>query len=604
MTLLDTFADAGVLASADTHVARAMGRLGGETDESVLLAAALATRAVRQGSVCIELSRMREVGVDSGGEVDVYALPWPDLAEVLAALERSPLIVGSPAGPLRPLHLSGDLLYLDRYYRQEEAVREILDNRAGPAPGVDADRLAEGLRRFFPEPGTDRQRVAAAVAVLSATSVIAGGPGTGKTHTVARILALLFDQHGPELRVGLAAPTGRASAQLQDAVATQADALGLPRTLAAQTIHRMLGFKPGSASRFRHDADNHLPYDVVIVDETSMVSLTIMCRLVEAMRSDARLILVGDPDQLASVDAGAVLADLVSRTVVRAPSPALDGLLAQEGAGGAEPALSLDEVAAARGGVVRLLRGRRFGGMLGGLADAVRGGDADEVMRLLRDGGDEIEWCAADDLRGVRADVMSAAEETTRLATAGDAFGALSAVRRHRLLCAHSDGASGVQRWGRLAEEWIGVTRGDRDWYAGQPLLVTANDYDARVYNGDVGVVVAPSGVPQSDRFRSGGENPFLRAAFARGTGVALLYPNQLVSVRSVYAMTIHRSQGSQYDAVSVVIPPVDSRLLTRELLYTAITRARSRVRLIGEEAAIRAGVERRVLRASGLRTR
>ncbi|GAB3135129.1 exodeoxyribonuclease V subunit alpha [Tsukamurella serpentis] len=593
-TLLETFTGAGVLASADVRVATTLGRLGGEPDESVLLAAALATRAVRLGSVCLELSRLRDVAVDGDGEIDVDALPWPEEDALRGALRRSPLVVGAQTGPLRPLRLVDDeLLYLDRYHRQEQTVRSVLDARAGAVSGVDIARLREGLRTRFGEPGPDRQRLAAAVSVLGQTTVLAGGPGTGKTYTVARILALLFDQHGPGLRVGLAAPTGRAAAQLAGEVRAQGTALGLPGDLQAQTIHRMLGFKPGNASRFRHDAGNHLPYDVVVVDETSMVSLTIMCRLLEALRPDARLILVGDPDQLASVDAGAVLADLVVRGVTCEPSPEFEALLAEEAdrTGGEEEVLVPQELADARRGVIRLRRGRRFTGALGELADAVRRGDADRVIELARAGGDgAIEWCDPDDLDGLRADVAAAGAATASVAREGLAAEAAAGVQRHRVLCAHSEGPSGVTRWAQLAEEWSGV-RGGSGWYAGQPLLVTANDYDAKVYNGDVGVVIAHDGDPTD-----------LRAAFARGSEVALLYPNQLVAVRTVYAMTIHRSQGSQYEAVSVVIPPADSRLLTRELLYTAITRARHRVRLIGAEDAIRAGVERRVLRASGLR--
>lgn len=593
--LLQTFAEAGVLGPADVHVASTLGRLGGESDETVLLAAALATRAVRLGSVCLELSRLRDVAVDGDDAVDLEALPWPESGVVLAALRRSPLVVGSGAGPLTPLRLvDGELLYLDRYHRQEETVRAVLDARADAVPGVDVERLRVGLRARFPDPGPDRQRLAAAASVLGRTTVLAGGPGTGKTYTVARILALLFDQHGPGLRVGLAAPTGRAAAQLAGEVRKQGEALGLPRHIPAQTIHRMLGFKPGSASRFRHDALNHLPYDVVVVDETSMVSLTIMCRLLEALRPDARLILVGDPDQLASVDAGAVLGDLVHRGVTRAPAPAVEEFLADEAArtGGDEDALDEGELAEARRGVVRLRRGRRFSGALGELADAVRRGDADRVIELARAGGDgAIEWCEPDDLAGLRADVEAASAATGAAARVGRAVEAASAVQLHRVLCAHSEGPSGVTRWAQLAEEWSGVRPGGSGWYAGQPLLVTANDYDTKVYNGDVGVVIAHGGDPAD-----------LRAAFSRGGELALLYPNQLMAVRTVYAMTIHRSQGSQYEAVSVVIPPADSRLLTRELLYTAITRARQRVRLVGSEEALRAGVQRQVLRASGLR--
>lgn len=599
--LLAVFADAGVLMPAEVHVARALGRLAAESDPAVLLAAALATRAVRLGSVCLELESLRAVTVDVQTEQDLDQLPWPQPEALTVALRASPLVVGSAAGPLRPLHLvepgSGPRLYLDRYFRQEQTVREILDTRGGAAVAVDPAVLRAGLARHFPEPGPDRQRLAAALAVLGHTTVLAGGPGTGKTYTVARILRLLLDQQGERLRVGLAAPTGRAAAQLAGAVRRQGADLGLPE-YRAQTIHRMLGFKPGARNRFRHGRRNHLPYDVVVIDETSMVSLTLMCRLLEALRPDARLILVGDPHQLTSVDAGAVLGDLEERGVTAAPSPMVGEVVEFEQAapaGADEAPLDGPELAAVRRGVVRLARSRRFDRRLGALADAVREGRADEVVDLAQAGGEAIDWVRdPEDVTAVRADVLDAARATVTAAADGRAKAAAAAVQRHRVLCAHSEGPSGVTRWAQLAEDWAQVpVRGG--WYPGQPLLVTANDYDAGVFNGDVGVVIDAA---------AGAGEPDLRVAFERGSGTEplLLYPNQLVAARTVYAMTIHRSQGSQYRTVSVVIPPAQSRLLTRELLYTAITRAEHKVRLIGSEEALRAGVQRRVLRASGLR--
>nr|MBA2390020.1 AAA family ATPase [Geodermatophilaceae bacterium] len=305
--LLAAFNDAGVLEAADVHVALRLGRLGGESSEAVLLAAALAVRAVRLGSVCVDLLRLREVNVE---DLDVESLPWPSLDEVVAGLRVSPLVVGSSAGPLRPLRLTdtdeGPLLYLDRYYRQEQTIRTALDSRANESPPYDLGLLVAGLAAAFTAAAPDRQRVAAAIAVSRWTSVVTGGPGTGKTHTIARIISLLQAQQ-PGLRVALATPTGKAAAQLQEEVGLQG--LDLP----AMTLHRLLGWLPGSSSRFRHNATNRLPYDVVIVDECSMVSLTMMARLVEAVRPDARLVLVGDADQLASIDAGAVLGDLVAR---------------------------------------------------------------------------------------------------------------------------------------------------------------------------------------------------------------------------------------------------------------------------------------------------
>lgn len=591
---------AGALSAADIHVAQTLATLSRtEIEPTVLLAAALAVRAVRLGSVCVEVDRLSEVAVDTEEfGIDLSTLPWPDPAEVVAALTKSPFVMGADSGPLRPLHLAktpeGPLLYLRRYFLQEQRIRELLDERARSHPSVEVGKLTTGLARHFPDAAPDRQRVAAALATAGWTTVIAGGPGTGKTHTVARVLALMFDEYGPQLRVALAAPTGRAAAQLEESVRSQAGALGLPEHLTATTLHRLLGWKPGNRSRFAHDANNRLPHDLVVVDETSMVSLTMMSRLLDALRPHSRLVLVGDPDQLASVDAGAVLADLVARPVSQPIHPVLEEVLAPDLVEDAadDDALTTDERDRLGGGVIRLTKVRRFGEQIKRLASAVREGDSDLVIELLGAGHPEFELVDPDDLTGVRDETVTAAARLGEAAAAGDPRSALEGLQTHRLLCAHREGSSGVEFWSRLAMEWIDAPADALDagsWYPGQPLLVTANDYDTGIFNGDTGVVVRTEGR--------------LMVAFARGSSWKLLHPSQLVAAVPVYAMTIHRSQGSQYESVSVVIPPERSALLTRELLYTAITRASRHVRLIGTEAAVRAGVDRKVLRASGLRT-
>lgn len=600
--LLRAFNEAGVLDAADVHVALRLGALGGESSEPVLLATALTVRAVRSGSVCLDLSRIRDVAVDEwvvadGAEIDVAALPWPADDEIRAGLTASPLVVGGQAGPLRPLRLVDELLYLEKYFRQEQTVRNVLDTRAQELPEVDEARLASGLAQLFPDAqAPDRQRIAAAVAATNRTAVIVGGPGTGKTHTVARVLALLLGQHGPRLRIGLAAPTGKAAARLQEAVRDQAEIVGLPPDLTAMTLHRMLGWRRAGATRFRYNATNHLPYDVVVVDETSMVSLTMMCRLLEAVRPDARLVLVGDPDQLTSVDAGAVLADLVKRPVRIPANPVLVRAVEadlQATDDPAEAALSDRERNRLGAGVIRLSRGRRFGGEIARLAAAVRDDRPDEALEILRSGAEDVSFVGPGDLGALQKDVIVSAEAVTAAADEGDVVRALRESEAHRLLCAHRDGPYGASWWARMSMDWIGEETGRRvdpdRWYPGQPLLVTANDYEARIYNGDTGVVVR-------------GREGELVAAFARGEEPLLLHPSRLSSVQTVYAMTIHRSQGSQYDTVSVVLPAEGSSLLTRELLYTAITRARSHVRIIGTEDALREGIARQVLRASGLR--
>ncbi|WP_406278463.1 exodeoxyribonuclease V subunit alpha [Nocardia sp. NBC_00881] len=615
--LLRMFNEAGVLSAADVHVALRLGRLGGESSEQVLFVAALAVRAVRSGSVCLELHRMREIGVDADetwdAGIDPATLPWPDIAAVVAAVRVSPLVRGGPAGPLRPLRLvesqsaddSGPLLYLDRYYQQEQTIRRVLTERSGNHPVVDQEIVRRELDRLFETPTgatPDRQRLAAVLAATHWTTVVAGGPGTGKTHTIARIIALL-DAHRkatpklPALRIALAAPTGKAAARLQEAVREQAESLGLPE-LTAATLHRLLGWQRGRTTRFKHHEFNRLPYDVIVVDETSMVSLTMMSRLLAALRPDTRLVLVGDPDQLASVDAGAVLADLVAGPVAGAPNPVLEEIIGPESTAPEDhpEGLTALERIRLRGGIVRLTRGRRFGGRIADLAVAVRAGDADTALGLLRAGGTELSLSASDDMAAVRADVARAAHAVTAAALDGDAAGALTALESHRLLCAHRQGPFGVERWDGMAAEWAAAAGAGPDshqapWYPGQPLLVTANDHEARIYNGDTGVVV---------RMPDGS----LRAALQRGSEPYLVHPTQFPAVVTVFAMTIHRSQGSQYDTVSVVLPEPESTLLTRELLYTAITRARRHVRIIGTDESVRAGIARRVLRASGLSRR
>jgi exodeoxyribonuclease V alpha subunit len=273
--VLRPFQDAGVLTLGDVHTAVQVCRLAGEPNDHVRLALALAVRALRFGSVCLELDRIRQATSDidlDGGWAAVGELPWPAADELLAALRRSPLVIGGPTGLLRPLTLidsdGGWLLYLDRYFKQEQTIRRVLTEREQSRPAVDTTQVATALETLFrdeQQPHTltaapDRQRVAAALAATEWITIVAGGRGTGKTHTAARILAMLYAMHGPSLRVALAAPTGKAAARLGEAVAAQAGHLGLPGTLTATTLHRLLGWRRDSSTRFIHDARNRLPY--------------------------------------------------------------------------------------------------------------------------------------------------------------------------------------------------------------------------------------------------------------------------------------------------------------------------------------------------------
>jgi exodeoxyribonuclease V alpha subunit len=575
---LRAFNEAGVLTPADVHVARRLTELAGEPDEWVALATALAVRGPRLGHVYVDIATIHDtVTVDTDEPVDLTALPWPPADAWLERLQASGLVTVGENGPAdRPLRLVDTALYLDRYWREERQVAaDVIALRDGPPITVNEPLLTDGLTRLFQGDDPDnRQRAAAETAVRSRFAVVAGGPGTGKTTTVARILVLLIEQSTEPPLVALAAPTGKASARLTEAVHEEAAKLDISEdirtrlaALEASTLHRLLGWRPGTHSRFRHDRTNRLPHDVVIVDETSMVSLSLMARLVESVRPEARLILVGDPGQLTSIEAGAVLGDIV----------------------GTEAAP----------GIVVLNRVHRFGGAIARVAEAIRHGDADATIEAL----DDVTWIPVDPatpesqaaLAPVRDGAIECFRVVTEAAHAGEAAEAIAALGAFRVLCAHRQGPYGVTSWTSRIETWLAEALDafapDGDWYPGRPLLVTENDYGLGLYNGDTGVVIA-------------GDDGHLTAAFERRGEVAEFSPTRLAAVDTVYAMTVHKSQGSQFDTAAVLLPDVTSPILTRELLYTAVTRARRHLVLVGTEAAVRSAVERPVARASGLRWR
>jgi len=586
---------AGTLSAADVHVAQRLGRLTGEADERVLLAVALAVRAVRGGSVCVRLDELDALaGEEDAGPT--AELPEPEAWR--AAVTASPLVaVGVDGAGDRPARWVDGRLYLDRYWRDEQLVRREVDTRLTAPLGAPPPGLRETVHRLFRDPADARQRLATAAAATSRLTVLTGGPGTGKTTTVARMLAALQATAGPGLRTALAAPTGKAAARLHESVRAElarldpADqaAVGSPE---AMTIHRLLGWRPGTSTRFRHHARHHLPHDVVVVDETSMVSLPLMARLLEALRPDARLVLVGDPDQLASVEAGAVLGDLVARPPVADVAPAVLRDVVPEDLPAGEAALG-----ALRNGVVRLETVHRFEAGIAALAEAVRAGDADAALEVLRAGQPDVElvephgqWPTEADVAALRADAVAAGERVLTAARQGDERTALAALEDHRLLVAHRRGPAGVTHWAGQVEDWVSAAAGlapEGPWYAGRPLLVTANDRGTGLYNGDTGVLVAD------------GEG--VVAVFGDPDEPVRVRPHRLPPVETVHAMTVHRAQGSQFATVSLLLPEPASPLLTRELLYTAVTRARRKVRVVGTEEAVRAAVARPVRRASGL---
>lgn len=584
------------------HFARFMMQLADTRTPALEWAAALLCRAAEQGHVCLDLQEALEI----------LPLCWPPAISPphsLAAWSSqlyATSVVGRP-GEHRPLVLDEQgRLYLYRFWRQEHDLAQEVRRRASlrivPA---DENRLRAGIERLFGRGDgqlTDWQRVAAVTALLSPLGVISGGPGTGKTTTVIKIIALLLEQAAPHpLTIALAAPTGKAAARLAEAIRQARSSLDVDEAIRecipdeAQTLHRLLG--RARRGGFHHHRDHPLAWDVVIVDEASMVDLPLMAALLEALAPHSRLILLGDRDQLASVEAGAVLGDLCSAGNEEGVSATLATTVA---------AISGDHLSVADGGssdlrdcVTVLRRSYRFdeGSGIGRLARSINQGRADEALALLRN-----EECADVCLRSLpSAATLETALESVLVETYApylqekSVAHALQAFERSRLLAALRRGPFGVEQLNRLIEKVLarrGWLQPSTNYYRGRPILITGNDYRLGLFNGDVGLIWPDD------------ENAGALRAFFPQAGGALrkILPSRLPPHETVFTMTVHKSQGSEFDRVLLLLPDRDSALLTRELLYTAVTRARKSVVIWGDEELFAGAVHRRIERRSGLR--
>lgn len=628
---IERWAERGWLRPLDAAFAGFLWREAPDASGLLLLAAALASHQLGRGHACLDLAATLAdpdfaLSLPPDGVQDATDTPRTLLAGVDAAAWRAalghPQLVGEGEGDT-PLVLTGERLYLRRYWRFEQAVIAAVSARvAAPAaaPAAEVRRVLDDL--FEASDDTDWQKLACALAARSAFSVITGGPGTGKTTTVVRLLALqqsLALQADPArpLRIRLAAPTGKAAARLNASIG-QALALlkvddavraAIPATVT--TLHRLLGARPDSRA-FRHDADTPLALDVLVVDEASMVDLEMMAAVLAALPPTARLVLLGDRDQLASVEAGAVLGVLAARAREAHYTPDTAAWLA-EASGQTIPAEYIDPAGTALDQSIAMLRvSRRFDAAsgIGKLAEAVNGGAPAKVRtELAAAHADVASHSGADALAALRAAVLDGTRdwlERTREAVPYDDEAADAAARAvleahaaFQVLCAVRKGEWGVEGLNRVIARWLtadGRIATGHDWYAGRPVLVTHNDYGLGLMNGDIGVTLLRREADGSTR---------LRVAFvAADTGrVRWVLPSRLRAVETVFAMTVHKSQGSEFGAVALVLPDTVSPILTRELLYTGITRARSRLALFnpGGERVLDAAVTRRVLRASGL---
>ena len=599
--LLRHLMESGELPPLAYYFARFVAR-GCGADEDGLLARSAALVSLRnlEGDVCVDLGEYTGQSLfRDAGQASPELARAPALGKWLEVLSGAPW-VGQP-GMNAPLILDRQRLYLGKYWQYEQTVATALSGRLESVMALDAARLADGLRRLFREARhgeTDWQKVAAAIAVSRRFAVISGGPGTGKTTTVVKVLALLLEQDSG-VHIALAAPTGKAAARLTEAIRSgkrrvDAEPGVLERIPEeAGTLHRLLG--AGYGRGFRHNRDNPLVLDCLVVDEASMIDLPLMARLLEALPSRSRLILLGDRDQLASVEAGNVLGDITGHGREIRYSQSQHDFLGSLGMAPDDGVLPTATPAPRIADAVGLLRvSYRFAGDsgIGELARRVNAGEGEAAFRLFGDARfRDIAWLDAGENSLNPACLDWAVERYARYLQVEDVGEALRAFERTRVLAALQGGPFGVMEINRrIAErlQSLGLIRGGED-YHGKPVMVTANDYEVGLFNGDIGLL-----------WRAADDS--LRAWFAfTGNELRSVSVRQLPEHSCAYALTVHKSQGSEFDELLLVLPSAESPVLTRELVYTGITRARNRVTIQGERQTFMQGCQRRVQRTSAL---
>ncbi|SEM14435.1 DNA helicase/exodeoxyribonuclease V, alpha subunit [Syntrophus gentianae] len=628
-----------VFSDLDRHFGRLMEKFSGRNNPAVFLAAALTSRSCRKGHVCLDLpgcagkpviAEVQEDGpADFIPDIPEGLLPvCPSLSSWQEILRASP-VVGRP-GEYKPLILDDDgRLYLYRYWFYEDLLIRFLegcadshtetDFREAEEPVFNWPELEESLHRVFPgdwptseyigkkfeEPFPDMQRIAALAVLRKRFVVISGSPGTGKTTAAARILALLQRlKRGSNLRIALAAPTGKAAIRLEEAMKKACGSFSPEfQPEKAMTLHRLLGVIPGSPY-FRHNPDNPLPYDLVVVDEASMVDLPLMAKLVSALYPTSRLLLLGDRDQLASVEAGAVLGDLCGLVEgENSYSPAfLENIGKIAGVPFVFPKTAGPQSPLADS-IIFLRKNYRFDkeSGIGQLSSAVNQGNFEGALSILKSAHfADIGWQVLPESQnlglGLKNAVLSYFKEYLQaVRNSEDLERLFTLFERFRILCAFRRGSFGVLAVNVLLENLLrseGLIYGDGRWYPGRPVMITQNDYALELFNGDVGLTLP-------DR-TDGGLSVFFRDP---EKGFRHFAPFRLPEHESVYAMTIHKSQGSEFDEVLMLLSDRETPLLTRELVYTGVTRAKKRLSLWGREDSLRKAISRRTERISGLRS-
>ena len=628
--MIDQAVGPGRLRPLDAAFARFLAEQENHEDVIVPLLGALVSQQSGEGHLCLELSAL-------GALIDQLDLPasWRALLHDTPALIQrlnSSTVVGHDEQTLAsPLVLDSGRLYLRRYWDHERlvamAIRERLRSPVTPPPG-----LKQELLRLFPDDGNDAvqwPRVACALAAHGAFTIITGGPGTGKTTAVVRLLGLLqtlqLTEHQRPLRIRLAAPTGKAAARLNASIASQVAALDVSEAVRSAiptdvvTLHRLLGARPDSR-RFHHQANHRLHLDVLVIDEASMIDLELMSAVLTALPPQARLILLGDKDQLSSVEAGAVLGDLCERAEAGHYSADTAQWVRQISGDDVTPWIG-DDPGPLDQHVAMLRLSHRFGADsgIGRLALAVNAGRIDTAHQLLASPSDDMYWVPSavdrptlsalvlhgsmgyryylDQLSAQRPDLH--ADESVVDAWARHV---LASFGRFQWLCAIRHGDHGVTGLGAQVASILhgaGLIDSEHGWYEGRPVMITRNDYSLGLMNGDIGIALRVPAADGSMQLRVA----FRISAAVDGTGdrIRFLQPSRLASHETAYAMTVHKSQGSEFDHVALILPREASAVVSRELLYTAITRARSRFTLCATQTVIDSAIARPTHRYSAL---
>jgi exodeoxyribonuclease V alpha subunit len=610
--IINSLCGYGLLQDIDICFADLMTRLAGQkaSPELYLAAALLSNITTDEKHVCLDLTlkagksfRQLFSEVPDEEKAAFSRLKAPGLDRWLDKLQGCP-VVGSP-GEYKPLILDHQKrLYLYRYWEYEKQLAASIKKRLSlKAVDVDLNLLKEGLRRYFKNCPTspDWQKIAAFAALTNNFCIITGGPGTGKTFTVTGILALLLEQNR-NLKIKLCAPTGKAAARLQESIRNTKTTLQCPNSLKekiieeAATIHRLLGYKPLSPY-FRHNRGNPLSADVLIVDEASMVPLALMAKLIQAVPDRTKIVLLGDKDQLASVEAGAILADICEASEISRFSTGFCAQYKKISGEEINTANQSDSSAALIDCTVELQHSYRFEPKhgIGILSKAVNAGNAGLAIKLIKnDPSGTINHADLPEKEMLEHAVAAIVEANYRAGlSASKVSDAFDHFNKFRVLCSLRKGLYGVEKMNQIMEKILGRKKlidSNKQFYKGRPIMITRNDYNLQLFNGDIGILWDD-------------DNGEFRAYFPDKNGTFRSFAfARLPEHETVYAMTVHKSQGSEFDDVLLVLPDQSSSVLTRELIYTAITRARKSVSIWGLDTVLTKAVENRIERTSGLR--